>query len=65
MKTPAGAAWVNQSPNLMQQGATMGEQIGPIAFQNAMTKAGRDLESEGIIVTKDPSMMDQLLNMLR
>ncbi|MEM6891699.1 MAG: DUF2059 domain-containing protein [Pseudomonadota bacterium] len=64
-RSEAGQAYLIQTPALMAEGAKTGERAAQIAFANSGKRLAQKIEDEGLIVVDDPSMLSQLLEMLR
>ncbi len=63
--TPSGQTYLQRTPELMQRGSEIGEQVGGIAFQLAGARIAQRMEDEGITFSVDKSMSQRLMDMLR
>ncbi|MGR3469027.1 MAG: DUF2059 domain-containing protein [Shimia sp.] len=65
LESPAGTAWTEATPGLIQRGGAAGAIAGERAGQQFGARLGRRLEEEGLIVVDDPSTLRRLLDALR
>ncbi|SPF78256.1 DUF2059 domain-containing protein [Pseudoprimorskyibacter insulae] len=64
LKTPTGQKLAQNQPVLMQRGSEIGQYHGQMTGQSIGPKLAERLKEEGVVVTRDKSMMDRLLNIL-
>ncbi len=64
-KTEAGQALIEVTPALMIEGARMGQIAGEKAGANAGRRLAARIESEGLVVVDDPSLLGPLLDALK
>lgn len=64
-RTPAGQAMINATPDIMMAGAELGARAGRQAGMNAGARLADTIETEGLVLIEDPSLMQKLLESLR
>lgn len=64
-KTDSGQALINATPLLLSEGSRLGRIAGEKAGLNAGRRLGDRIENEGLIVTEDPGVLQQLLDYLK
>lgn len=64
-RSDAGQAFLRQSQNLATFNTSKGQQIGQLAGENIKKRVANRLKDDGLIVTTDPTQMENLLHSLR